>query len=106
MESHLWLRCFDIIYSFVGESMHDDSTVVFAYYKEGATNPTFLYFGHGLKEVKCWLREALVWSVAATLLSLCLFILLCVSSPPFYFSFYFSSLLQDSQVINPKTMVC
>ncbi|KAF2607486.1 hypothetical protein F2Q68_00045780 [Brassica cretica] len=38
---------------FVGESMHDDSTVVFAYYKEGATNPTFLYFGHGLKEVKC-----------------------------------------------------
>ncbi|CAI9762627.1 unnamed protein product [Fraxinus pennsylvanica] len=38
---------------FVGESMHDDSTMVFAYYKEGATDPTFLYFGHGLKEVKC-----------------------------------------------------
>ncbi|XP_073053379.1 translationally-controlled tumor protein homolog [Primulina eburnea] len=38
---------------FVGESMHDDCTVVFAYYKDGATNPTFLYFGHGLKEVKC-----------------------------------------------------
>jgi len=38
---------------FVGESMHDDSTMVLAYYKEGATNPTFLYFGHGLKEVKC-----------------------------------------------------
>ncbi|KAF8095419.1 hypothetical protein N665_0332s0003 [Sinapis alba] len=38
---------------FVGEGMHDDSTIVFAYYKEGATNPTFLYFGHGLKEVKC-----------------------------------------------------
>ncbi|KAA8545182.1 hypothetical protein F0562_019929 [Nyssa sinensis] len=38
---------------FVGESMHDDGTVVFAYYKEGATDPTFLYFGYGLKEVKC-----------------------------------------------------
>ncbi|CAM8883245.1 unnamed protein product [Rhodiola kirilowii] len=38
---------------FVGESMHDDSTLVFSYYKEGATDPTFLYFGHGLKEIKC-----------------------------------------------------
>ncbi|KAL8048604.1 hypothetical protein ABFX02_07G076900 [Erythranthe guttata] len=38
---------------FVGESMHDDSTLVFAYYKEGATDPTFLYFPHGLKEIKC-----------------------------------------------------
>ena len=38
---------------FVGESMHDDSTMVFAYYKDGAADPTFLYFGHGLKEIKC-----------------------------------------------------
>ncbi|KAL3538177.1 hypothetical protein ACH5RR_001543 [Cinchona calisaya] len=38
---------------FVGESMHDDSTMVFAYYKEGATDPTFLYLAYGLKEVKC-----------------------------------------------------
>ncbi|KAJ6305934.1 hypothetical protein OIU78_021297 [Salix suchowensis] len=38
---------------FVGESMHDDSSLVLAYYKEGATDPTFLYFAHGLKEVKC-----------------------------------------------------
>ncbi|MCV2423789.1 translationally-controlled tumor protein [Paucibacter sp. DJ4R-1] len=38
---------------FVGESMGDDSTLVFAYYKEGAADPTFLYFAHGLKEVKC-----------------------------------------------------
>ncbi|KAF7132689.1 hypothetical protein RHSIM_Rhsim09G0007100 [Rhododendron simsii] len=38
---------------FVGESMHDDSTLVFAYYKDGATDPTFLYFGHWLREVKC-----------------------------------------------------
>ncbi|CAA6663447.1 unnamed protein product [Spirodela intermedia] len=26
---------------FVGEGMHDDGSVVFAYYKDGATNPTF-----------------------------------------------------------------
>ncbi|KAK9992262.1 hypothetical protein SO802_027247 [Lithocarpus litseifolius] len=38
---------------FVGESMHDDGGLVFAYYKEGATDPTFLYFAHGLKEIKC-----------------------------------------------------
>ncbi|MQL41305.1 hypothetical protein EI012_25670 [Escherichia coli] len=38
---------------FVGESMHDDSTLVFAYYKDGATDPTFLYFAYALKEVKC-----------------------------------------------------
>lgn len=39
--------------SFVGESMHDDGALVFAYYKDGATDPTFLYFSHGLKEIKC-----------------------------------------------------
>ncbi len=39
--------------SFVGESMHDDGSLVFAYYKEGATDPTFLYFAYGLKEIKC-----------------------------------------------------
>ncbi|KAG9443788.1 hypothetical protein H6P81_015128 [Aristolochia fimbriata] len=38
---------------FVGESMHDDGSLVFAYYKDGATDPTFLYLAHGLKEVKC-----------------------------------------------------
>ncbi|KAI3978973.1 hypothetical protein MKX01_016148 [Papaver californicum] len=38
---------------FVGESMHDDATMVFAYYKEGAADPTFLYFAHSLKEIKC-----------------------------------------------------
>ncbi|CAL9181243.1 unnamed protein product [Musa hybrid cultivar] len=38
---------------FVGESMHDDGSMVFAYYKDGATDPTFLYFAYGLKEVKC-----------------------------------------------------
>lgn len=38
---------------FVGESMHDDGSLVFAYYKEGATNPTFIYFAYGLKEIKC-----------------------------------------------------
>nr|ABC55649.1 translationally controlled tumor protein [Hevea brasiliensis] len=38
---------------FVGESMHDDGSLVFAYYREGATDPTFLYFAYALKEVKC-----------------------------------------------------
>ncbi|TJX46523.1 hypothetical protein E8P77_28830 [Soehngenia saccharolytica] len=38
---------------FVGESMQDDSSMVFAYYKDGATDPTFLYFPDGLKEIKC-----------------------------------------------------
>jgi len=38
---------------FVGESMKDDGTMVFAYYKEGSSDPTFLYFGDALKEVKC-----------------------------------------------------
>ncbi|KAL5726716.1 hypothetical protein ACHQM5_009731 [Ranunculus cassubicifolius] len=37
---------------FVGESMHDDGSHVFAYYKNGASDPTFLYFAHGLKETK------------------------------------------------------
>ncbi|KAJ4828368.1 hypothetical protein Tsubulata_027389, partial [Turnera subulata] len=39
--------------SFVGESMQDDASMVFAYYKEGATDPTFLYFAYGMKELKC-----------------------------------------------------
>ncbi|KAM1171586.1 hypothetical protein ACFXTH_021946 [Malus domestica] len=38
---------------FVGESMHDDGGLVFAYYREGATDPTLIYFAHGLKEIKC-----------------------------------------------------
>ncbi|KAH6782532.1 translationally controlled tumor protein [Perilla frutescens var. frutescens] len=37
---------------FVGKSMHDDSPLVFAYYKEGATDPTFLYFAHGLNQTQ------------------------------------------------------
>ncbi|CAH9129779.1 unnamed protein product [Cuscuta epithymum] len=38
---------------FVGESMAESSSMVFAYYKEGSTDATFLYFAHGLKEIKC-----------------------------------------------------
>ncbi|KAG2407237.1 Translationally-controlled tumor protein-like protein [Vigna angularis] len=38
---------------FVGESMHDDGSLVFAYYKDGATDPTFLYFAYALQEMKC-----------------------------------------------------
>jgi hypothetical protein len=42
-----------IFHSFIGESMHDDGGLVFPYYKDEATDPTFLYFSHGLKEMKC-----------------------------------------------------
>ncbi|VVB05103.1 unnamed protein product [Arabis nemorensis] len=38
---------------FAGEEMHDEGILVFCYYKEGATNPTFWYFAHGLKEIRC-----------------------------------------------------
>ncbi|KAJ4834074.1 hypothetical protein Tsubulata_016272 [Turnera subulata] len=38
---------------FLGESSNLEGTLVFAYYKEGATDPTFLYFAPALKEVKC-----------------------------------------------------
>ncbi|KAK7373776.1 hypothetical protein VNO80_07196 [Phaseolus coccineus] len=31
---------------FVGESMNDDGCLVLAYYKEGATDTTFLYFAY------------------------------------------------------------
>lgn len=49
-----WELLFVFWCSFVGEGMHDDGTMVFAYYKEGATDPTFIYIAYGLKEVKCW----------------------------------------------------
>ncbi|EXB54365.1 hypothetical protein L484_002425 [Morus notabilis] len=32
--------------SFVGESMHDDGSLVFAYYKEGSTDPTLIYLAY------------------------------------------------------------
>ncbi|KAL0290728.1 UNVERIFIED_CONTAM: Translationally-controlled tumor protein [Sesamum calycinum] len=38
---------------FVGESMGDDNTPLFGYYKKGAVDPTFLYSAHGFKEIKC-----------------------------------------------------
>ena len=38
--------------SFTGQSMREDGAPVFAYYKEGSTNPTFVYFRDGLKKVK------------------------------------------------------
>lgn len=49
------LNMFDswVICNFVVASMHDDSIIVFAYYKDGLADPTFFYFGVGLKEVKC-----------------------------------------------------
>ena len=33
--------------------MNQEGSIVFAYYKDGAANPTFIYFKDGLKEVKC-----------------------------------------------------
>ncbi|RWV95820.1 hypothetical protein BHE74_00019371 [Ensete ventricosum] len=47
------VKVVDIVDTFVGESMHDDGSMVFAYYKDGAVDPTFIYFAYGLKEVKC-----------------------------------------------------
>ncbi|GAQ83412.1 translationally controlled tumor protein [Klebsormidium nitens] len=38
---------------FTGESMNLDAALVFAYYEDGATDPIFIYFKDGLKEVKC-----------------------------------------------------
>ena len=38
---------------FVGESMSDDGSIVLAYYKDGAVDPTFIYLAYGLKEIKC-----------------------------------------------------
>ena len=38
---------------FTGPSMDPDATMVFAYYKEGASAPTFIYFKDALKEIKC-----------------------------------------------------
>ncbi|KAK6911597.1 Translationally controlled tumor protein [Dillenia turbinata] len=34
-------------------SKHDDGSLVFAYYKDGASDPNFIYFAYGLKEIKC-----------------------------------------------------
>ncbi|EFH55778.1 hypothetical protein ARALYDRAFT_902571 [Arabidopsis lyrata subsp. lyrata] len=40
--------------NFVGESMEgEEGSLVLAYYREAATNPTFLYLAYGLKEIKC-----------------------------------------------------
>lgn len=33
--------------------MDPDSTMVYAYYKEGSSNPTFIYPKYALKEEKC-----------------------------------------------------
>ncbi|CAI5509999.1 unnamed protein product [Closterium sp. Naga37s-1] len=37
---------------FVGDSMNSEGSIAYAYYKDGAANPTFIYFKDGLKEVK------------------------------------------------------
>lgn len=42
-----------IYFSFVGESMDTDGTMVYAYYKENASDPTFLFPKYALDEEKC-----------------------------------------------------
>lgn len=44
---------FILVCSFLGESLDSDGSMVFAYYKEGAANPTFLFPKYALKEEKC-----------------------------------------------------
>lgn len=39
--------------SFTTESMDPDATMIYAYYKEGSSNPTFLYPVYALKAEKC-----------------------------------------------------
>lgn len=58
-----------LVCSFVGESMHDEGTMVFAYYKEGATDPTFLYLAPALKEVKCWKNKSLKQNASCSIIS-------------------------------------
>ncbi len=62
--------------SFIGESMEDDKSLVFAYYKDGKSDPTFLYFSYALKEVKCWLIPYL--SCCSTVL---VELLVCLCNP-------------------------
>jgi len=38
---------------FTGESMDVEATMAYAYYKEGAENPTFLFPVYALQEMKC-----------------------------------------------------
>lgn len=39
--------------SFTGESMDPDATLVYAYYRDGASEPTFLYPKYAMEEMKC-----------------------------------------------------
>ena len=39
--------------SFTTESMDPDATMIYAYYKEGSSNPTFLYPVYALRAEKC-----------------------------------------------------
>jgi len=38
---------------FTGESMDPESTLCYAYYKDGNANPTFLFCKYAMDEVKC-----------------------------------------------------
>ena len=47
------LARFDELQFFMGETGDLEGTMCYAYYKEGASEPTFLYFKDSLKPVKC-----------------------------------------------------
>lgn len=38
---------------FTGESMNTEASLAYAYYKDGASNPTFLFPKYALEEMKC-----------------------------------------------------
>ena len=46
-------HCVHLPRSFLGESGEPDASLAFAYYKEGASDPTFLFFKYALNEEKC-----------------------------------------------------
>ena len=41
-----------LLRSFLGESMDPESTMVYAYYKDGGSSPTFLFCKYALDAVK------------------------------------------------------
>ena len=47
------IEAINIVCSFSGESMDPDGTLAYAYYKEGASQPTFLFPKYALKATKC-----------------------------------------------------
>lgn len=49
----LTLGAVSAVCSFTSENMDPESTMVYAYYKDGSSSPTFLYPKYAMKEEKC-----------------------------------------------------